>query len=379
MMKRKTLLPAIINSVILIAMSGCQIASPSPVRNVIIHYKQAVNGYMVWVRIDSLDYVHGYPAVLYFQKADRTGFHISVDAYFDAGLGGILLPGKHYRLDYEPWLEGGFNDKEHYSACPFFFYDIDFDGDDELLVTNWHGGTGNAHAYAVYDGIVDGKTYLKDYPPFTEIDRNVIVDEEAKSISLIFDGGNGAYGCEVYKRMDSHPVLDSASFSWPMSEWERNRLKAYYSLPATDFTLSKVFDEQIDLDTREVIHHKDIYNLAKDYYSESIIGGSVMQERKARRQAINEPIHKTPGSNADHGQMVQAAGDSLAALSKDLETEILSRLDTEQHGKYLAERRAWTLYRTYQLEVICSKIVSGLWDTYSGGSAGASFEVDYVY
>lgn len=244
--------------------TGCRVREENLDRCVTVHYKQEVNGHDITIRIDSLGYYYGYPAEMHFKNKER-GFSITVGNYNDAYLKCPLLPKKHYEIDYEPWLKGGFNDKENFSACPFFFYDIDFDGEDELLVTIWGGGAGNTHAYAVYDGIVEGKPYLKDYPPFSDIDRTIVVDERVQTISLFFDGGNGAYGCEVYKRMDSCPVLDSASFSRPMSEWERSHFRAYYSRPTTDFTLMKVFDEQIDLDTRGVIYHKDIYKQQSEH------------------------------------------------------------------------------------------------------------------
>ena len=114
-----------------------------------IKYKQKVNGYEVSVLCflsDSVYYDQN-KAIFNF-KIDTSNFYL-YNASFHIGifLNEGLWEGDTLLLDYiHPKITNELPDNEY----PFFFMDVDFDGEDELLITNWQCGSRGSSTYDVY-------------------------------------------------------------------------------------------------------------------------------------------------------------------------------------------------------------------------------------
>lgn len=140
----------------------------------LIKYKSPVNGYNVvveWLGADIIDESLAFGDVLiHFKKNDGTGFTVHNIAYWDEGLNVSDIEtktSKTIELEYIPK-----NDKYLATRSPFYFADMDFDGQDELVVVGWKGGRHYAHIYDVYD-ISDYYADKKTTPPFDNIELDI--------------------------------------------------------------------------------------------------------------------------------------------------------------------------------------------------------------
>jgi hypothetical protein len=141
---------------------------------VLIKYKSPVNGYNVvveWLGAEIIDeYLAFGDVLIHFKKNDGTGFTVHNIAYWDEGLNVSdieTMSDKTIELEYIPK-----NDKYLATRSPFYFADMDFDGQDELVVVGWKGGRHYAHIYDVYD-ISDYYADKKTIPPFDNIELDI--------------------------------------------------------------------------------------------------------------------------------------------------------------------------------------------------------------
>lgn len=140
----------------------------------LIKYKSPVNGYNVvveWLGADIIDESLAFGDVLiHFKKNDGTRFTVHNIAYWDEGLKvSDIEPmcNKTIELEYIPK-----DDMYLATKSPFYFADMDFDGQDELVVVGWKGGRHYAHIYDVYD-ISDYYADKKTTPPFDNIESGI--------------------------------------------------------------------------------------------------------------------------------------------------------------------------------------------------------------
>jgi hypothetical protein len=141
---------------------------------VLIKYKSPVNGYNVvveWLGAEIIDeYLAFGDVLIHFKKNDGTGFTVHNIAYWDEGLKvSDIEPmcNKTIELEYIPK-----NDKYLATRSPFFFADMDFDEQDELVIVGWKGGRQYAHLYDVYE-ISDSSAHKKTTPPFDTIELGI--------------------------------------------------------------------------------------------------------------------------------------------------------------------------------------------------------------
>ena len=141
---------------------------------VLIKYKSPVNGYNVvveWLGADIIDeYLAFGDVLIHFKKNDGTGFTVHNIAYWDEGLNVSDIEtktSKTIELEYIPK-----NDKYLATRSPFYFADMDFDDQDELVVVGWKGGRQYAHIYDVYE-ISDTSAHQKTTPPFDTIELGI--------------------------------------------------------------------------------------------------------------------------------------------------------------------------------------------------------------
>ena len=227
---------------------------------VTIHYRNPIEGYNVSITIDTLDKEmdysaildHYYPADIYFQKNDSVRFVIHTERYYDRHFGNSgIKENKHYEID-SPQLDIVQNRADNLLLGPYFdysflFFDIDFDGEKELLVNQWGGGQYGVPLFEIYDDLSSGKPIFKNYPPFTDIDCETRIDVNADELFIYTSGGAGYYSFQEYKKMMSYPIKDTLSlFNIASSEWERNELSRYYLQDSTDLTLMKIVEVSPD-------------------------------------------------------------------------------------------------------------------------------------
>lgn len=143
-------------------------------QSITLIYKRPVNGYNVsveWLGADIIDESLAFGDVLiHFKKNDGTRFTVHNNAYWDEGLKVSDIEqmcNKTIELEYIPK-----DDKYLATRSPFYFADMDFDGQDELVVVGWKGGRHCAHIYDVYD-ISDYYADKKTTPPFDNIELDI--------------------------------------------------------------------------------------------------------------------------------------------------------------------------------------------------------------
>lgn len=147
----------------------------------LIKYKSSVNGYNVvveWLGAEIIDeYLAFGDVLIHFKKNDGTGFTVHNNAYWDEGLKVSdiePMSNKTIELKYIPK-----DDTYLATRSPFYFADMDFDGQDELVVVGWKGGRHYAHIYDVYD-ISDYYADKKTTPPFDTIESRITTFDPKK-------------------------------------------------------------------------------------------------------------------------------------------------------------------------------------------------------
>lgn len=143
-------------------------------QSITLIYKSPVNGYNVvveWLGAEIIDeYLAFGDVLIHFKKNDGTGFTVHNIAYWDEGLNVSdieTMSDKTIELEYIPK-----NDKYLATRSPFYFADMDFDEQDELVVVGWKGGRQYAHIYDVYE-ISDSSAHQKTTPPFDTIELGI--------------------------------------------------------------------------------------------------------------------------------------------------------------------------------------------------------------
>lgn len=121
---------------------------------------------------------------------------------------------------------------------PFMFFDVDFDGQKELLINNCDQFNGG-NTFSAYK-IKDNKIELMDYVPFTDIDNNTFFDERGKRIIIYgYDVAESYY--IVFSKC--HTIIDKKvipfrfDHGWEYGAWI---IQAYYEQDETDFRLDSV-------------------------------------------------------------------------------------------------------------------------------------------
>ena len=137
---------------------------------IFITYKQPVNGYKVKVGCIS-DGTDWNTASFYLNDTLR----FTVEGWVDAKLYGMEL--KHDTvIDYIPKSADYLSDES-----PFYFTDIDFDGEDEFVVNLYKFGTYGSNLYAVYEA--DFKL-RKDEPFIYLQNEQCVFDSINKTITI---------------------------------------------------------------------------------------------------------------------------------------------------------------------------------------------------
>ena len=171
-----------------------------------IEYKQLINGYKVdllWLPDCSVGEVaETGQAIIHFTNLDRRDFYIYCDSYSDN-----YLYGNDYKVQNNDKLIIDYISKDHeYLATksPFYFSDMDFDGEDELVITNWGAGIKGGHKYEVYD-IDDLGVRRKAQPPFDNIEQYFTIFKPNKKTII-------NYTANIYSEERLYYVLQNYDF-----------------------------------------------------------------------------------------------------------------------------------------------------------------------
>lgn len=171
-----------------------------------LKYAEPINGYNVTVTC-FVDTTHNYdsPNTNWNQNAivgrgyinfknDSVQFTVENPLFSDSTLMANSLPLTNdiqISADYTPFSrpDNGRRDIfNNYNQSPFFFYDIDFDGEKELIVTHWEGMEYHAHnsykVYKVRNTKTDEILRPMTRPPFDRMDDYTQIDTTAKTISI---------------------------------------------------------------------------------------------------------------------------------------------------------------------------------------------------
>jgi hypothetical protein len=184
---------------------------------IFIKYKQPVNGYDVTVMCLPYNYTYDKErnteiwgnALLYFEKEDSR-FYIYNESFSDSVLYYVneqeVRDNMILELDYLP------KSKNEYLShnSPFFFSDVDFDGEEELIINNWKCGIRHCNTYDVYKITNNEVKQLTEAPfinptgkisnynsEFDSVNKTITIH---KRIGSAYYGGYYKYG--LVKRVD---------------------------------------------------------------------------------------------------------------------------------------------------------------------------------
>ena len=155
--------------------------------HIYIKYKQPINGYTVkvmWLQngeVGNALFCLEKQGVQYYYFAEKWTDKILYDK------GNTYPNNTVIELDYTTKLES----EEYLSDdSPFFFSDVDFDGEDEFIINRYKSGSRDSNAYDVYDVSPYGYFIQKTEAPFTELENGQYkFDSENKTITVC--GSNG--------------------------------------------------------------------------------------------------------------------------------------------------------------------------------------------
>ena len=191
--------------------------------NIHVHYSQKVNGYDVSVEIltDSIrdEYfsdIVGREAVLTFRKGKHEMTVVN-PCYADKNHTAESLT-NGMTIDYTPFE---MSERNTFSGnhSPFFFFDVDFDGEVELLICLWEGmGYRGYHAYQAYETNVGSGTHQlspMQEAPFYELNDYTEFDPINKTISIPQGVGLKMNGKKVYGLVDgSFTLIERVQYDW---------------------------------------------------------------------------------------------------------------------------------------------------------------------
>ena len=164
---------------------------------VFVKFDKPINGYNVKVMCFPKQEFMG-QAILYFEN-DSNRFYIYNQyfgtRYLDSLSRSYIGNNMYYRDRTTITLKYTQNNEYLDGEAPFFFRDVDFDGVEELLITNWGMGTKGSHEYDIYKiasqnaiPLVNAPFYnptgkMRDYnTEFDTIHKTIIIHKRSGSI-----------------------------------------------------------------------------------------------------------------------------------------------------------------------------------------------------
>ena len=190
---------------------------------VYVQYNQPINGYdvsVLWTPVEGGSDILVGNAIMNFRNEEdnfnvcHSHFSLSVLFFFDSLDDydsaykerikiNSLVNGETISLDYVlPEISKKDSLVHLYSEVPFFFTDVNFDGEDELILTKHKQGQRRRDAFQVHSLSAWGVDDLYDIgrdKPFNNFDDGTVIDKKNKQIIIDYSGSAVDYVIEVYK------------------------------------------------------------------------------------------------------------------------------------------------------------------------------------
>lgn len=219
--------------------------------NVYFKYRQIINGYEVtgrWMPLES-DCETGHLVMNFRNTISGQSFqYIPVEIYTNFNICQVIYSENFkghrdqdvYYFEYiSPDYKDSWKDSPIGYYSPFQFYDVDFDGEQELLISDW-GQYQSGNHYDVYK-IQNNGLQLIYYFPLNAIDNNTIFNPENRQISLCQFDGVADY-CKVVfskqpaniKKIIPRGLLNEGTTGGRI-------LKEYYMQNKTNFKLDSLY------------------------------------------------------------------------------------------------------------------------------------------
>lgn len=100
---------------------------------------------------------------------------------------------------------------------PFSFYDVDFDGKEELLITNYQNGSYSNNTYKVYK-IHEYYAELMTDEPFNHLETSTKFDSTNKTIITTSSSGQGSVYTYTYQLKDYETMYGDKPMTAPKFE-----------------------------------------------------------------------------------------------------------------------------------------------------------------
>jgi len=221
--------------------------------NVYFKYNQIVNGYEVtgrWMPFETHSET-GYLIMNFRDTTNGNSFqYVNTEKYCSYDTDNITFSkdfkgyrnGAVYYFDYTfPDANDsviGFSDSPIGYNTPFQLLDVNFDGDNELLINDW-GKCKGGNNYAVYKVTTDGLR-LMDCLPFNKIDNSTEFNVDGKRIRLQQSDGVFDYSVVVFSRYTTL-ITDQAIPTKLINTTSGHILEEYYQQQQTDFRLDSIY------------------------------------------------------------------------------------------------------------------------------------------
>ena len=161
-------------------------------------YDEPIEGYMVtadWQPFEAMDCETGLITInfrntstgkefQYINKEKFSSYHTDLITFADGFEG--YKNGDTYTIQYVT-KPNPFEESQIDYYLPFQFYDVDFDGEKELLINDYYQGQ-QGNYYDVFE-ITDSGLEAKTYPPFNDIDNMTMFDSQNKIITSYTHSG----------------------------------------------------------------------------------------------------------------------------------------------------------------------------------------------
>ena len=182
---------------------------------VLITYNQVVNDYKItvtWFPWGGTGEV-GHGILKFTHISENQYFYIFNDHFSDVYLDSLVRNNSHVFSDGETFTLDYIspqNDELIGHNTPFQFLDVDFDGEDELLINNWNCGHRDNNQYDVYKV----KPFYAEKlarKPFDCLENGDVFDFESKTITQIGSSGWNDYTKLVYRyyeTLENYPIND---------------------------------------------------------------------------------------------------------------------------------------------------------------------------
>ena len=330
---------------------------------IFIKYKQPVNGYDVTVVCLPYNYTYDKErnteiwgnALLCFEKKDSR-FYIYNESFSDSVLYYVneqeVRDNMILELDYLP------KSKNEYLShnSPFFFSDVDFDGEEELIINNWRCGTRHCNTYDVYK-ITNNEAKRLIVEPFNKIESHAEFDSINKTIILNCYNGHRESYYKKYKQINKSTSYQFNLITIGQPETDRKFTTLSdidMGLKPKDFPDTPLIKELLDLYNSAII----LYSLDHDFNLAECFDWN-----------LKEIVNKLDCSIISN--------DTIREYAQNYKKVILSILSKDTFSDSESTKRIVTTHDTFAKKIIeCFHVTDDMCQIYDSVVTGSIVEVE---